>query len=146
MIGKTKYGLHDSLGYWVNLLAGAMHAAFDRMAGQLDVTAAQWAVLITLYNKDAKTPGELARFIGIDGAAITRLLDRLETKGLIERQAHDSDRRALSIELTQAARRLTPKLAEISWSENRRFLKRLTEKEGEQFMKLLRKMAQAVDQ
>lgn len=140
MDSEKRYGLHGSMGYLVNRLAGSMHAAFDRRAEALDVTAAQWAVLIALFNDDAATPGELTRFVGVDGAAITRLLDRLEAKGLVAREPHASDRRAVMIRLTDAGRRLTPQIVAISREENERFLEALNMEEREQFLTLLHQL------
>jgi DNA-binding MarR family transcriptional regulator len=143
MSSNAKYGLHDSLGYWVHRLASEMQDAFDRAASDLDVTASQWAVLIALHNGDAHTPGVLARFIGIHGAAITRLLDRLEEKALVLRSTHASDRRAVTIALTEKGRQLTPQVAAMSQAENQRFLDRLTDKQQVEFRKLLQKIVSA---
>ena len=75
MTNQKHFGLLDSYGYWVNWLANAFTEAFDHTIGHLGVTPPQWGVLISLYNGDAQTPAELARFIGIDASAIIRLLD-----------------------------------------------------------------------
>jgi DNA-binding MarR family transcriptional regulator len=136
-----EYGLHESLGYWVARLSSAMGESFNTAIAQYDVTAAQWSVLITLYRDRARTPLEIAQFIGIDGSAVTRLLDRLEKRGLTRRKPNPEDRRSLVIELTSEGRKLTPKLAAISRDLNRKFLDRLTPAEVSHFERAIRKMA-----
>ena len=135
-----KYGLHDSMGYWINRLAMTMHEVFDHVIAPLGVTAPQWAVLIALHQGDAETPTELARFIGIDASAITRLVDHLEAKGLLVRRSHGSDRRSLIVVLTEAGRELAPKLGAISQRENEKFLGGLTEAEVAEFKRLILKV------
>ncbi|KQV06608.1 MarR family transcriptional regulator [Leifsonia sp. Root112D2] len=48
------------------------------------------------------TPGALAEHLSISTASTTKLLDRLETAGHIERAPHPTDRRALTISITQS--------------------------------------------
>lgn len=138
------YGLHESLGYWVARLSSAMGEAFNNAIAEHGVTAAQWSVLITLYRGQARTPQEIAQFIGIDGSAVTRLLDRLEKRGLTRRQPNPEDRRSLVIELTAEGKKLTPKLARISRELNEAFLKRLTQAETKAFEKALRKLTEGI--
>ncbi len=135
-----RYSLLDSLGFWVNSLALEMRTTFERRLAPYDVTAPQWAVLITLYRDQAETPKELAEFIGIDGSAVTRLLDRLEAKGLIAREPHGSDRRSVRVALTREGRALTPQLVPISRRANAEFLERLAPDEQHDLHRLIIQM------
>jgi DNA-binding MarR family transcriptional regulator len=68
--------------------------------GDSDMRALRY--LIALKNQGVvATPGALADHLGISTASTTKLLDRLERSGHIERAAHPSDRRALAITITQ---------------------------------------------
>ena len=140
MSRKKKYSLNESMGYWVNLLANTMREGFERTLAPYRVTAQQWAVLVSLCNKDAETPTQLARILGLDGSAITRLLDRLEAKGLLVRRPGVSDRRSIKLELTASGRTLTPKLIPLSKEGNRRFMKGLSEREISQFRVTIQRM------
>ncbi|TCV92797.1 MarR family transcriptional regulator [Luteibacter rhizovicinus] len=66
----------------------------------------QFLVLKRLAVSGSMSATELARAIDLDGGAMTRLLDQLETKGYLRRQPHEQDRRALRIELTEAGEAL----------------------------------------
>ncbi len=61
----------------------------------------------------AMSAGELARSLGHDSGGMTRLLDRLEERGLLERHADPSDRRSLCIRPTAAGLALGERLAAI---------------------------------
>ena len=65
-------------------------------------TVPQWVPLYKVYVGDADTVAELARKCTIDPGAMTRLLDRLEAKGLCRRVRSEHDRRVVHIELTPA--------------------------------------------
>lgn len=77
------------------------------------VTAAQFKVLIivTLYQVD--TPAELCRYLGLDSGSMTRMLDRLEQKALIQRQRCPQDRRQVRLALTADGQRLADRLPEV---------------------------------
>src|SRR4051812_20920151 len=83
-------------------------AMWARMANELasrghDLTFSQY---ITLKKLALGTAGvtDLARAADLNPGAMTRLLDRLETKGLVAREADPADRRALHIQLTEIGR------------------------------------------
>ncbi|MDR5701517.1 MarR family winged helix-turn-helix transcriptional regulator [Agromyces aerolatus] len=61
--------------------------------------------LIAARNQGAiATPGALAAYLGISSAATTKLLDRLERGGHIERGLHPTDRRAIALTVTEHTR------------------------------------------
>jgi DNA-binding MarR family transcriptional regulator len=70
---------------------------------RLDVhglTSAQWGPLMRLQTSGGSTVAELARWLQVDAGAMTRLLDRLEKKGLCKRVRSTEDRRVVKVELT----------------------------------------------
>lgn len=73
----------------------------DMKLGENDMKALRFLVAAQHQNL-VVTPGSLAEHLAISTASTTKLLDRLETGGHIERAAHPSDRRALMISITKA--------------------------------------------
>jgi DNA-binding MarR family transcriptional regulator len=114
--------------------------SFEALIAEQGVTVAQWSALITLYRGEAQTPADIARHIDVDPGALTRLLDRLESKGLIRRVRDRSDRRSVTIELTTAARKITPVLAGLADENDRAFFGVLSAAERRQFQRLLAKL------
>lgn len=89
------------------LLRQARDAMWARMALELealghDLTFSQYITLKKLAVGEIASVTDLARAADVHPGAMTRLLDRLEAKGLIARTADASDRRALNIQLTDA--------------------------------------------
>ena len=80
----------------------------------LEVTAAQWPVLLVMnQGTDAEpTAVELARQLSMDAGAMTRMIDRMSEKGLIERSRCPQDRRATRLALTDSGREAVGPIAE----------------------------------
>ena len=80
------------------------------------VTAAQFKVLIIVTQYQVDTPAELCRYLGLDSGSMTRMLDRLEQKGLILRNRCADDRRQVRLELTAGGQTLADQLPQIGAS------------------------------
>jgi MarR family transcriptional regulator, transcriptional regulator for hemolysin len=89
-----------NLGFLVHDVARLMRVAYDRRAKALGLTRSQWWVLNNLYFNDGITQSELADLLDVEKPTLGRLLDRLEVKGWIARQADRHDRRAKRVHLT----------------------------------------------
>lgn len=94
-------------------ITAALYTALDHDLAEFGVTAHQWPVLVLAHEERANRPSEIARLIGIDRGAVTRLVDRLVTKGLVERIDDPGDLRAARVELTERGRMLVPVLSTI---------------------------------
>src|SRR3954465_9694146 len=94
--------------------AHALRKAFGRRAGTLGVTGAQWKVLFKLSLKPGLRQVELADMLDIEPITLTRILDRLQEAGLIERSPAPDDRRAWRLHVTAKARPLVTKLRAIA--------------------------------
>jgi len=133
-------GLHAHDGYWLDRLRSLVHHGFDAALAAEQVTMAQWSALITLYRGEARTPAELARFIDVDPGALTRLLDRMERKGLVTRMRDDADRRSITLALTDRARALAPKLSGLADANDRLFFGALDAEEQAELRRLIAKL------
>src|SRR5919107_4019943 len=74
--------------------------AADKRLEPEGLTHVQWGPLFMLRSSRASTVAELARELQTDAGAMTRLLDRLEAKGLCRRERSTEDRRVVRIALT----------------------------------------------
>ena len=90
--------------------AHALRKAFDRRASALGVTRAQWKVLFRLTRSPGLRQVELADILDIEPITLTRILDRLEEAGLVERQRDPEDRRAWRLQVTDKAKPLVERL------------------------------------
>jgi DNA-binding MarR family transcriptional regulator len=87
-----------------------------RVAG---LTTSQLVVLDLLKSHTAMTPGQIARAMNLTQATVTILLDRLQARGLIERQRGERDRRTVQVRLTATGKQ---RLAHAPQSLQQRFL------------------------
>lgn len=85
-------------------LARALHRNFKQEG--IDVSQEQWTILSELWKEEGRTQHELAALTYRDKPAITRLIDNLEKKDLVRREAHESDRRVNLIFLTEKGHRM----------------------------------------
>lgn len=92
------------------------------------------------------TPGAIARHLGITSASTTKMLDRLTEAGHIRRLPHPSDRRSLSIEVTEETRRIA--METVGRDHARRFdaAARLNPQEREVVARFLDDLARTEDQ
>lgn len=90
-------------------------AELDRRLADLGLSQARWLVLLHLARfAQPPTQRELAQSVGVEGPTLARLLDSLETQGLVLRQAVVEDRRAKKIVLCDTARPLIEKIETIA--------------------------------
>jgi DNA-binding MarR family transcriptional regulator len=97
--------------------------ALDRELSKFDISAAQLIVLASVANKEADSAAQLCKSISYDPGAMTRMIDRLEQKGLVRRTPHPEDRRATNLELTAAGRALYPQLIAAKEKVQAQFLR-----------------------
>ncbi|MEM6520998.1 MAG: MarR family transcriptional regulator, partial [Cyanobacteria bacterium P01_C01_bin.70] len=112
-------------------------AQFEKELALFDVTLAQWGALIAIDAGRASTPSELARAVGIDKGAATRLIARLSAKKLVEREENLEDGRSTLLTLSAEARELMPTLTALSKKVNNEMLALLSPSEGRQLKVLL---------
>ena len=101
---EENYKPDDSVGYMMRRIISLVGHGIEAELESTGLTNAQWVPLFKLYRGDASTVAELARICDIDAGSMTRLLDRLEAKGLCRRVRSCDDRRVVNIELTDAGR------------------------------------------
>jgi MarR family transcriptional regulator for hemolysin len=117
-----------------------MERDFERRLKPLGVTRGAYALLSAIHHDKKTRPAELAAYLGLDGAAITRYLDRVEELGLIERKPDADDRRSTHIELTSEGRRIVSQGLASSKATNEKFTAGLTAAEIECFQTGIQKM------
>jgi MarR family transcriptional regulator, 2-MHQ and catechol-resistance regulon repressor len=135
----------DDLKLWVIL--SRAHAAIERQVGE-DIAAhelsiAEFGILELIYHKGPQLLGDIQRRILVSSGGITFLVDRLEAKGLVAREACPGDRRARFAVLTPAGRTLMKRIFPRHAAAVSRALSGLTREERQAATRLLRKLGLA---
>jgi DNA-binding MarR family transcriptional regulator len=115
--------LESSLGYYLTKARNVLMERMDRALEPLDLTSQQVGVVLLLANGRARTSQELSRTLSYDSGSMTRMLDRLEKKGLIVRNRSAADRRVVCLALTEqglAASQQLPRLGAAVLNEQLR--------------------------
>ena len=93
-----------SVGHLISQVVTAFHQELERQFEPSGLTNAQWKPLFKLSTGEVSTVAELARVCTLDAGGMTRMLDRLEAKGLCQRERSSEDRRVVNLALTDAGR------------------------------------------
>ena len=104
----------ETLPFEIGETAHALRKAFDRRAVGLGVTRAQWKVLFRLTRRPGLRQIELADMLDIEPITLSRIVDRLEDGGLVERVADPADRRVWRLHVTARAQPLVEKLRAVA--------------------------------
>lgn len=93
-------------GYLVWRLAMKWTAACDRAVAPMGLTQAQYSLLASLYGLSVSgsrpSQRELADYTGLDPIFVSKLARTLESRGLLRRDEHPADSRAVQLSLTEA--------------------------------------------
>jgi MarR family transcriptional regulator for hemolysin len=114
----------------------------DQQGRVLGISRAQWTVLVRLERTEGLKQSELAEILDLQPISLTRLLDRLDENGLIERRADPNDRRVNRLYLKPAARPVLEQLAVLSESLMATVLEGI---EPESMERMLRDLRQVKD-
>ena len=106
----------------------------------LDITIDQWLVLKTIKDSPALTQKEIAVKVFKDYASITRIIELLVDRKFLTRSFHSDDRRRYKLELTSTGKKIHEKLVPVIYSNRKRALEGLADKEIELFQHLLEKV------
>ncbi len=136
-----RYDAKESVGYQMAKLMLTMRRELEARMAEHGLTDAQWKPLWILKTRTTATAVELAREIDMDAGAVTRLVDRLEAKGLVERVRSESDRRVVHLRLTPAGDSASEQVPHVLAGVNNDFLRGFTESEWKQLRELISRMA-----
>jgi DNA-binding MarR family transcriptional regulator len=137
--GET-YDLDESIGHLARVLIGSMTRRIDEQMQVHDLTAQQWKPLLMLRTGQADTAAGLARLNCSDNGAMTRMLDRLEAKGLLRRVRSEADRRIVHLELTKEGKRIADLIPYGLSKVLNEHLEGFSKDEFKQLQSLLRRM------
>jgi MarR family 2-MHQ and catechol resistance regulon transcriptional repressor len=132
-------GVHVFLVLWK--AARAVEAYAENSVSQLELCGSDFAVLEALLHKGPLPVNEIGKKVLLTSGSITVAVDRLETKRLVERRAHGTDRRAKIVHLTKEGRKLiTRAYADHAADLERLASASLTRKERETLIRLLKQI------
>ncbi|MEN6541825.1 MarR family transcriptional regulator [Parvibaculum sp.] len=95
------YRAKTAISYLVRRAHNLIMPRVETLFAENDLTFTQWAVLMYLRDGMGESCADIARDMHHDSGALTRILDQLEERGLVERQRSGVDRRVVKLSLTK---------------------------------------------
>ena len=130
----------DDLCYWMNSLAMAATRSLTSRFAPYGVTPHQFAILMMCNRGAADTVSGIARAMPIDPAAVSRNVQSLVQKGLLERQPLERDRRSAKLSVSEEGRDLLGELEEHVWANNAMLVRGIDTEERERFVNTIKRM------
>jgi DNA-binding MarR family transcriptional regulator len=139
---KTVSNFEYHIGYWLRCMSNFVSLTFAERLAKQDISVPQWVVLRTLYDHDNATLNEAAELVGVEKSTLSRMIERLVQRGLVNR-AEGADRRSVGLSLTPAARKLVPQLAKLADLNDEEFFKTLSPKQRDEFLGTIKQLLEA---
>jgi DNA-binding MarR family transcriptional regulator len=143
-IGPLDYSvseLETHLGYWLRRISNVVSGEFARSLQSRRVSVAEWVLLRQLRDLTQATPGEMAEALTMTRGAISKIVDKLQSKGWIRSTIKPEDNRVQLLSLTRAGLRVVPELADIADRNDQKFFACLDAEERTTLRYLLGKLA-----
>ena len=142
MLSMIRYDFENSMGFVVNTTAKAFQRSFDiELRKNAGVSLSQWRVVGALVLQPGLTQKEIADKVGVEGATLVPIIDKMEKEGLLKRKLDSSDRRINRIYLTQKADSLWESMIECALRIRKSSTKNISENDIQITLETLRKIS-----
>ena len=105
--------LDEFLCFAVYAAGHAFTRVYKTLLDAIDLTYPQYLVMVTLWQEDRQTVGQIGEKLFLESSTLTPLLKRLESAGLVQRQRNAADQRQVYVELSDQGRALRAKASQI---------------------------------
>ncbi len=131
----------------IHRLAAALTPELTAVYGRFGLGEGEFDVLATLRRHGAPyelTPGELSQRTMVTSGAVSKRVDRLEARGLVERRPSATDGRSRTVRLTDAGRRLIDEAVTAHVGNEARLLSALGARDRDTLGRLLGRLAESL--
>lgn len=137
--------LERSVAFAMGVTSRKMGLLLTQRLKSYDITPEQWLVLYCVQEQDGMIQKEIAARTDKDKPSTTRILDSLDSKGFIEKQAGENDRRSFLVFATEKGRSLIAETDAIERNTVADAMKGISEQDQKHLMELLRKIMGNID-
>lgn len=145
---QENFSILDNIGF----LLGTTCQIKDRLLEQQltsadlceEITSTQAKVLFQVYKFQNYRPSDIGKILNVDNSTITRMVDRLEKKGLIQRIADPKDRRSFLLDLTEKGLLVVQQALPLGKNAMDQLLQSLSKEEEQQLRLYLKKIIVSV--
>lgn len=130
------------LGFWLRFVSNHVSTRFQQMLETKRVSVTEWVALRTLWARSETSHSELIQALGMTKGAASKVVSRLEEKGLAERRFTSGSPRDQSLVLTPAGKAMVPLLASIADANDNHFFGHLDAQERRALMTAMQALVQ----
>lgn len=121
----------EMIGYLIGDTGRMIRKEFDERAREIGVTGPQWRLLAHLRRSPGIKQAPLAELLEVEPISLSRMIDRLQEAGLVERRADPNDRRAWCLHLTADCTPLVDRIYDVADALHVEMLTGISAKEQE---------------
>lgn len=138
---STASALDAHLGFWLRFVSNHVSARFGQLVEDEGASVTEWVALRTLFDKPQTTHAELIEALGMTKGAASKVITRLEEKGLARRELAEGSAREQVLLLTPQGRALVPRLAALADQNEEHFFGHMSARERQALMKAFQVLA-----
>lgn len=132
--------LESHLGFWLRFVSNQVSSRFENLLAEHDISVTEWVAMRSLYGRMDATHAELISALGMTKGAASKVISKLEAKGLAERQLSKDSQREQVLCLTESGHALVPKLAAIADENDTHFFGHLTVSQRQSLAALMKEL------
>lgn len=132
--------LDSHLGFWLRFVSNQVSSRFETLLAAHDISVTEWVAMRSLYGHMDATHAELISALGMTKGAASKVVSRLEAKGLTERQLSKDSQREQVLFLTDEGNQLVPKLAALADENDDHFFGHLTAAQRQDMQTLMQEL------
>lgn len=134
--------LEAHFGYWLRQVSNSVSSRFQKLIEAEGVSVTEWVALRILFDKKYTTHSELILTLSMTKGATSKVISRLEEKGLVSRTLAEGSARDQLLVLTDKGRTLVPRLALLADKNEEHFFGHVDPLIRDQLMKTFRSLAE----
>lgn len=138
---STVSALDAHLGFWLRVVSNHVSARFAELVESEGASVTEWVALRTLYDKPQTTHAELIQALGMTKGAASKVVTRLEEKGLARRELAAGSAREQVLQICAKGRALVPRLAALADQNEAHFFGHLDPRERQALMQAFAALA-----
>ena len=139
---KSAAPLEAHLGFWLRFVSNHVSTRFQALLEERGVTVTEWVALRTLLAQRETSHAALITALGMTKGAASKVISRLEEKGLAQRQLAEGRAREQVLVLTAQGRALVPRLAALADANDAHFFGHLPAPERQTLMDTMQALVQ----
>jgi len=113
-MAQMPYDPERSFGFLLHDIARLLRKKFDQRARALELSRAQWQVLVHLSRHEGVNQSGLAEILEVENITLGRLVDRMAEAGWVERRPDPADRRARLLYMTERVAPVMQQMFELA--------------------------------